>query len=437
MTPPHGDHLFGFGTRAIHAGAQPDPVTGARATPIHQTTSFVFDGAEHASQLFNLETFGNVYSRISNPTVAVFEERMASLEDGRAALACASGMAAQMTALFALLKSGDHVVAASTLYGGSIGQLGIAFERLGITTTFVDPKDPENFARAMRPETRVVFGETLGNPLVNVLDIGSIADVAHAHGVPLIIDNTVASPYLCNPLTLGADIVVHSATKYIGGHGTTMGGVLIESGRFPWDNGKFPDMVEPSRAYHGVKFYETFGDFGYTMKARMEVNRTYGGVLSPMSAWLLLQGAETLHLRMQAHCRNALAVARHLQQHPRVAWVNYPGLPDSPYHELARKQFRAIDGAPGASGLLTFGIQGGAAAGEKFIDACEFLSHLANIGDAKTLVLHPASTTHRQLNDEELARAGVSSDMVRLSVGIEDVDDILWDIDQALERSAA
>ncbi|QXL83214.1 O-acetylhomoserine aminocarboxypropyltransferase/cysteine synthase family protein [Comamonas sp. NLF-1-9] len=437
MSKSHGDHVFGFGTRAIHAGAQPDPVTGARATPIHQTTSFVFDDAEHASRLFNLATFGNVYSRISNPTVAVFEERMASLENGRAALACASGMAAQMTALFALLKTGDHVVAASTLYGGSVGQLGIGFERLGIETTFVDPADPANFERAMRAETRVVFGETLGNPLVNVLDIAAVAEVAHAHGVPLIVDNTVASPYLCNPLDLGADIVVHSATKYIGGHGTTMGGVLIESGRFPWDNGKFPDMTEPSRAYHGVKFYETFGDFGYTMKARMEVNRTYGGVLSPMNAWLLLQGAETLHLRMQAHCRNALAVAKHLKQHPKVAWVNYPGLPDSPCHALAKKQFREVDGAPGASGLLTFGIRGGAAAGEKFIDACEFLSHLANIGDAKTLVIHPASTTHRQLSDEELARAGVRPDMVRLSVGIEDVDDILWDIDQALARACA
>ncbi|MEB2347308.1 MAG: O-acetylhomoserine aminocarboxypropyltransferase/cysteine synthase [Comamonadaceae bacterium] len=436
MTTPHGDHTFGFGTRAIHAGAQPDPVTGARATPIHQSTSFVFDDARHASQLFNLETFGHVYSRISNPTVAVFEERMASLENGRAALACASGMAAQMTALLALLKTGDHIVAASTLYGGSVGQLGIGFERLGIETTFVDPKDPENFARAMRPATRVVFGETLGNPLVNVLDIEQIADVAHAHGVPLIVDNTVASPYLCNPLDLGADIVVHSATKYIGGHGTAMGGVLIESGRFPWDNGKFPDMVEPSRAYHGVKFYETFGDFGYTMKARMEVNRTYGAILSPTAAWQLLQGTETLHLRMQAHCRNALTVARHLQRHPRVAWVNYPGLPQSPYYALAQKQFRTVDGAPGASGLLTFGIKGGAAAGEKFIDACEFLSHLANIGDAKTLVIHPASTTHRQLNDEELARAGVSADMVRLSIGIEDVEDILWDIDQALGQAS-
>jgi O-acetylhomoserine (thiol)-lyase len=412
-TPSGADRAFGFGTRAIHAGAQPDPVTGARATPIHQTTSFVFDDAEHASSLFNLQTFGNVYSRISNPTVAVLEERIASLEGGRAALACASGMAAQMAALLAILKAGDHIVAASTLYGGTVGQLGVGFSRLGIETTFVDPADPENFARAMRPNTRAVYGETIGNPLVNVLDIGAISEVARAHGVPLVIDNTVASPYLCNPLALGADIVVHSATKYIGG-----------------------EMVEPSRAYHGVKFYETFGDFGYTMKARMEVNRTFGGVLSPMNAWQLLQGAETLHLRMREHCRNTLAVAKFLQQHPQVAWVNYPGLPDSPYHELARKQFRAVDGSPGASGILTFGVKGGAAAGEKFIDACEFLSHLANIGDAKTLVIHPASTTHRQLSEEELARAGVGADMVRLSVGIEDVEDILWDIDQALERAA-
>ncbi len=324
--PSGADRNFGFGTRAIHAGAQPDPVTGARATPIHQTTSFVFDNAEHASSLFNLQTFGNVYSRISNPTVAVLEERIASLENGRAALACASGMAAQMAALLAILKTGDHIVAASTLYGGTVGQLGVGFGRLGIETTFVDPADPENFARAMRPNTRAVYGETIGNPLVNVLDIAAVAEVAHAHGVPLIIDNTVASPYLCNPLALGADIVVHSATKYIGGHGTTMGGVVVEGGKFPWDNGKFPEMVEPSRAYHGVKFYETFGDFGYTMKARMEVNRTFGGVLSPMNAWQLLQGAETLHLRMREHCRNALAVAKFLQSHPQVAWVNYPGL---------------------------------------------------------------------------------------------------------------
>ena len=433
------DHHYGFGTRAIHSGAIPDPVTGARATPIHQTTSFVFDSAEHAASLFNLQTFGNVYSRISNPTVSVLEERVASLEGGRAALACATGMAAQMTALLAILKNGDHIVAASTLYGGSIGQLGVGFGRMGIETTFVDPADPQNFERAIRPNTRALYGETIGNPLVNVLDIEAVAAIAHAHGLPLVIDNTVASPYLCNPFAFGADIVVHSATKYLGGHGTTMAGVLVESGKFNWDSelsrGKFPEMMEPSKAYHGVKFYETFGDFGYTMKARMEVNRTFGATLAPLSAWLILQGIETLHLRMDAHCRNTRKVAAFLRGHPLVSWVNYPGMADSPYYALAQKQFRSIDGAPGASGILTFGIQGGAAAGEKFIDACEFLSHLANIGDAKTLVIHPASTTHRQLSEDELARAGVSADMIRLSVGIEDADDILWDIDQALTRS--
>jgi O-acetylhomoserine (thiol)-lyase len=435
------DHNYGFGTRAIHAGATPDPVTGARATPIHQTTSFVFDSAEHAASLFNLQTFGNVYSRISNPTVAVLEERVASLEGGRAALACATGMAAQMTALLAILKAGDHIVAASTLYGGSVGQLGIGFSRLGIETTFVDPEDPENFRRAVRPNTRALYGETVGNPLVNVFDIEPVAKIAHDHGLPLVIDNTVPSPYLCTPFAFGADIVVHSATKYLGGHGTTMAGLLVESGKFDWGSelskDKFPEMLEPSRAYHGVKFYETFGDFGYTMKARMEVNRTFGAALSPLNAWLILQGIETLHLRMQAHCRNARRVAEFLSDHALVSWVNYPGLENSPHYALAKKQFRSIDGRPGASGILTFGIKAAdpARAGERFIDSCEFLSHLANIGDAKTLVIHPASTTHRQLNEEELARAGVRPDMIRLSVGIEDADDILWDIDQALRKA--
>ena len=435
------DRDYGFGTRAIHAGAAPDPVTGARATPIHQTSSFVFDNADHAASLFNLQTFGNVYSRISNPTVAVLEERVASLENGRAALACATGMAAQMSALLAILKAGDHIVAASTLYGGTIGQLGIGFSRLGIETTFVDPIDPDNFRRAIRPTTRALYGETIGNPLVNVLDIEAVAGIAHEHGLPLVIDNTVASPYLCTPFAFGTDIVVHSATKYLGGHGTTLAGVVVESGKFDWGSPlsapKFPDMLEPSRAYHGVKFYETFGDFGYTMKARMEVNRTFGNSLSPLNAWLILQGIETLHLRMQAHCRNTLQIARFLREHPLVAWVNYPGLEDSPYFALAKKQFRSIDGMPGASGILTFGIRASdpARAGERFIDACEFLSHLANIGDAKTLVIHPASTTHRQLNADELKKAGVSADMIRLSVGIEDVEDIIWDIDQALRRA--
>ncbi|MGV3492801.1 MAG: O-acetylhomoserine aminocarboxypropyltransferase/cysteine synthase family protein, partial [Ramlibacter sp.] len=335
----------------------------------------------------------------------------------------------------------DHIVAASTLYGGTVGQLGVGFARLGITTTFVDPEDPENFRRAIRPETRAVYGETLGNPLVNVFDIEAVAKIAHEHGLPLVVDNTVASPYLCNPFAFGADIVVHSATKYLGGHGTTMAGVVVESGKFDWGGPlareKFPEMLEPSLAYHGVKFYETFGDFGYTMKARMEVNRTFGGSLSPLNAWLILQGIETLHLRMQAHCRNAQRVAEFLGEHPLVSWVNYPGLESSPHHALAKKQFRAIDGKPGASGILTFGIRAAdpVKAGERFIDACEFLSHLANIGDAKTLVIHPASTTHRQLDEQELARAGVRPDMIRLSVGIEDVDDILWDLDQALRKA--
>ncbi|TFZ07068.1 O-acetylhomoserine aminocarboxypropyltransferase/cysteine synthase [Ramlibacter henchirensis] len=435
------DREFGFATRAVHAGAIPDPVTGARATPIHQTTSFVFDSAEHAASLFNLQTFGNVYTRISNPTVAVLEERVASLEGGRAALACATGMAAQMTALLAILKAGDHIVAASTLYGGTVGQLGVGFSRLGIETTFVDPSDPDNFRKAIRPSTRAVYGETLGNPRVNVFDIEPVAAIAHEHGLPLVIDNTVASPYLCNPFDFGADIVVHSATKYLGGHGTTMAGVVVESGKFDWGSAlsreKFPEMLEPSVAYHGVKFYETFGDFGYTMKARMEVNRTFGGSLSPLNAWLILQGIETLHLRMQAHCRNALAVARFLSEHPFVSWVNYPGLSSSRDHALAKKQFRAVDGVPGCSGILTFGIKSpdAAKAGERFIDACEFASHLANIGDAKTLVIHPASTTHRQLDEAQLEKAGVSADMVRLSVGIEEADDILWDVDQALRRA--
>jgi O-acetylhomoserine (thiol)-lyase len=348
-----------------------------------------------------------------------------------------------MTALLAIVKAGDHIVASSTLYGGTVGQLGVGFSRLGIETTFVDPADPDNFRKAIRPTTRAVYGETLGNPRVNVFDIEPVAAIAHAHGLPLVIDNTVASPYLCNPFAFGADIVVHSATKYLGGHGTTMAGVVVESGRFDWGSplsrDKFPEMLEPSRAYHGVKFYETFGDFGYTMKARMEINRTFGGTLSPLNAWLILQGIETLHLRMQAHCRNALHVAQFLAGHPLVRWVNYPGLATSPDHALASKQFRAIDGAPGCSGILTFGIRAddAARAGERFIDACEFLSHLANIGDAKTLVIHPASTTHRQLSEDELAKAGVGADMIRLSVGIEDVDDILWDIDQALRKAVA
>ncbi|MCA3132326.1 MAG: O-acetylhomoserine aminocarboxypropyltransferase/cysteine synthase family protein [Betaproteobacteria bacterium] len=424
------DRSFGFGTLCLHAGQIPDAATGARAVPIYQTTSYVFDSAEHAASLFNLQTFGNVYSRLSNPTVAVFEERVAALENGRAALALSSGQAAQMTALLTLLEAGDELVSASTLYGGTYSQFEVNFRRMGIDTKFVHPDDPDNFRKAITPRTKALYAETLGNPGINVLDIEAVAAVAREAGIPLVIDNTFASPYLCRPLDFGADIVVHSATKFMGGHGTTMGGVIVESGRFPWDNGKFPGMVEPSRGYHGVRFFETFGDFAYTMKCRMETLRTLGPCLSPLNAFLLLQGLETLHVRMDRHVANAMEVARFLEAHPRVKWVNFPSLPSSPYHALAKKYLPKGSGA-----IMTFGIQGGAAAGERFIEAAQMLSHLANVGDAKTLVIHPASTTHRQLSEEEQLRAGVSPDMIRLSVGIEDIDDILWDIGQALDKS--
>jgi len=431
------DRSYGIETLCLHAGQQPDPATGARALPIHQTTSFVFDSAEHAASLFNLQTFGNVYSRLSNPTVAALEERVATLEGGRAGLAVASGMAAQMVALLTLCEAGDAIVAAHTLYGGSYSQLDVSLRKLGITSVFVDPDDPENFRRALAatPNVKCLFAETVANPRLNVLDIAAVSGIAREHDVPLIIDNTVPSPYLCRPIDHGADIVVHSATKFLGGHGTTMGGVIVESGCFPWDNGKFPGMTEPSRGYHGIKFFETFGDFGFTMKARMETLRTFGPALSPFNAWQLLQGVETLPLRMERHCDNAMAVARHLESHPGVAWVNYPGLESSPYNALARRYLPR-----GSSAILCFGIKAGnggeQAAGEKFIDSVQFLSHLANIGDVRSLVIHPASTTHRQLNEQEQRAAGVTPDLIRLSVGIETLADILWDIDEALAKSS-
>jgi O-acetylhomoserine (thiol)-lyase len=434
------DRQFDIETLCLHAGQIPDPATGARAVPIYQTTSFVFDSAEHAASLFNLQTFGNVYSRISNPTVAVLEERVAALEGGRAALAAATGMAAEMLALLTLLRSGDHLVAANTLYGGTYSQFAVTFAGFGIECSFVEPDDPQNFAAAMRPNTRAVFAETIANPRLNVLDIEAVAAIAHAHGVPLVVDNTLASPYLCRPIEAGADIVVHSVTKYLGGHGTTMGGVLVESGRFPWDNGRFPQMTEPSEGYHGVRFYETFGDFGFTMKARMETMRTLGPTLSPIAAWMLLQGIETLPVRMDRHVANAQRVAEFLEAHPQVAWVNYPGLPSSPYHELARRLMPR-----GAGGILSFGVrppqgrEGAAAAqaaGERFIEAATFMSHLANVGDARTLVIHPASTTHRQLDEAQQAAAGVTPDMIRLSVGLESIDDLLWDLDRSLAAAA-
>ncbi|HLT25384.1 MAG TPA: O-acetylhomoserine aminocarboxypropyltransferase/cysteine synthase family protein [Zeimonas sp.] len=430
------DRSFHPETLAIHAGQIPDAATGSRALPIYQTTSYVFDSADHAASLFNLQTFGNVYSRLSNPTVAAFEERVAALEGGRAAVAAASGMAAEALALTTILQQGDHVVAASALYGGTVTMLAVNLRRFGIETSFVDPTDPAAFAAAMRPETRAVFAETLGNPSLQVLDIAAVADVAHAHGVPLVVDNTVPSPYLCTPIAFGADLVVHAATKYLGGHGTALAGVVVESGKFPWDNGKFPGMTEPSPGYHGVKFYETFGDFGFTMRARMESLRVFGASLAPMSAWQILQGIETLPVRMERHCENALRVAEYLRGHSRVSWVSYPGLPDHPQHELVRRQMRSVGGRAGASGLLAFGVKGGLEAGVRFIEAAQFMSHLANIGDTRTLIIHPASTTHRQLDEAQQRAAGVTPDMVRMSVGLEHIDDILWDIDQALERSA-
>jgi O-acetylhomoserine (thiol)-lyase len=424
------NHKFGFGTLCLHAGQIPDPTTGARAVPIYQTTSFVFDSAEHAASLFNLQTFGNVYSRISNPTVAAFEERVAALESGRAALACATGQSAEMVALLTLLEAGDELVSSSTLYGGTYTLFAFNFKKLGIEVKFVDPHEPENFRRAITPKTKAIYGETVGNPLGNVLDIEAVGAIAKEAGVPFVIDNTFATPYLCRPLKHGADIVVHSATKFIGGHGTTMGGVIVESGKFPWGNGKFPGMTEPSKGYHGVRFHETFGDFGYTMRARMEILRTLGPALSPFNAFMLLQGLETLHLRMERHCANAQRVAEFLESHPRVSWVNYPGLKSNRYYDLAKKYL-----PKGAGSIFTFGVKGGQPAGEKFIESCEFLSHLANVGDAKTLVIHPASTTHRQLDEEDQIKAGITPDMVRLSVGVEDVDDIIWDIDQALSKT--
>ena len=427
----HSDHSFGFATRALHAGQQPDSDTGARAVPVYQTTSYVFEDTAHAAALFNLQRLGNIYTRIMNPTTAVFEERMASLERGVGALAVGSGQAAQFIALASLLEAGDEIVSANTLYGGTYTQFDVSFRRLGIQTTFVDPDDPENFRRAITPKTRVLYGETIGNPRMNVLDIAAVAAIAHEHNLPLVVDNTFASPYLCRPIEHGADIVVHSATKFIGGHGTSIGGIIVDSGRFPWDRGRFPQLLEPSKGYHGIRFYETFGDFAYIMKARVEGLRDFGPALSPFNSFLFLQGLETLKLRMECHSANALRVAEFLAGHERVAWVNFPALACSRYHALAQRYLPR-----GAGGVLTFGIKGGLDAGRRFIERLEVFSHLANIGDAKSLVIHPASTTHQQLTREEREDGGITDDLIRLSVGLEEIDDILWDLNRALEASA-
>jgi O-acetylhomoserine (thiol)-lyase len=422
---------FGFDTLAIHAGQRVDPVTGARAVPIYQTTSYVFEDAEQAADLFDLNRFGNIYTRIMNPTTAAFEERIASLEGGVGALATASGLAAQAVAFLTLLESGDHIVASRHLYGGTHNQLGITLRRFGIDVTFVDPGDLGAWREAATPATRLLYAETIGNPRLDILDFRAVGDVADELGVPLMVDNTFATPYLCRPLEHGAHLVCHSATKWIGGHGTTIGGVIVDGGRFPWEAGRFPGLVEPSAGYRGMRFAETFGNFAFVMKARVETMRDLGPAMSPFTAFLLLQGLETLSLRMDRHVANARAVAEFLRGRPEVTWVSYPGLPDSPWRELAERYLPL-----GAGAVVTFGVRGGREAGTRFIEACQLCSHLANVGDAKTLVIHPASTTHRRLDDEALAASGVTEDMVRISVGIETLDDILWDLDRALSAAS-
>src|SRR5947207_896842 len=427
---PTPDRAFGFATRALHAGHRPDAETGARAVPIYQTTSYVFEDTAHAAALFNLQRFGNIYTRIMNPTTAAFEERMAALERGVGGLAVGSGQAAQFIALSSLLEAGDEIVAAKTLYGGTYTQFDVSFRRFGIQTTFVDPDDPENFRRAITPRTRALYAETIGNPRMNVLDIAAVAAIAHENNLPLMVDNTFASPYLCRPIEHGADIVVHSATKFIGGHGTSIGGVIVDSGRFPWDRGRFPQLLEPSKGYHGIRFYETFGDFAYIMKARVEGLRDFGPALSPFNSFLFLQGLETLKLRMECHSANALKVAQFLAGHERVAWVNFPGLDTSPYRALAQRYLPR-----GGGGVLTFGIQGGLDAGRRFIESLQVFSHLANIGDAKSLVIHPATTTHYRMSDADLKRAGITAGTVRLSIGLVDAQDLIDDLDRALKAS--
>jgi O-acetylhomoserine (thiol)-lyase len=418
---------FGFETRQLHAGQRPDPNTGARAVPIFQTASYVFEDPESAAAYFNLQEYGNTYSRIMNPTVAVFEERMASLEGGVGAVAFASGIAAQAGALFTLLEPGDHVVSSSALYGGTVNQLKHMLRKMNVELTWVDPDDVDAWRRAVRPNTKAFFGETIGNPASNVLDIAALAAVAHEHELPLIVDNTFATPYLCRPIEWGADIVIHSATKFIGGHGTSIGGVVVEAGTFNWSNGRFPVVADPSPAYHGLQFHETFGAYGYLMKLRAETLRDLGATLSPFNAFLFLQGLETLSLRMERHVDNANAIAAFLEGHERASHVTYPGLPGSTYSQLVERYLPL-----GAGAVFSFDCAGGRTGGQDLIRGVTVWSHLANVGDAKSLIIHPASTTHRQLSDTELEAAGVRPGTIRLSVGIESVDDLIWDLEQAL-----
>ncbi len=423
---------LGFDTLAVHAGQKPDPATGARAVPIHQTSSYVFQSTDHAANLFALKEFGNIYTRIMNPTWAVLEERVAALEGGVAGLVAASGQAAETLAILNLAQAGDNIVSSASLYGGTYNLFHYTLPRMGIAATFVDPANLDGFRRAITPRTRLIFAESLGNPKSDVHDLEALARIAHEAGIPLIVDNTVTTPYLLRPFEWGADIVVHSLTKFLGGHGNSIGGIIVDSGRFSWANGKFPAFTEPDPSYHGIKFFETFGNLAYLIKARVQLLRDLGPALSPFNAFLVLQGVETLSLRMQRHCDNALKVARFLEGHRAVSWVNYPGLPSHPTYGLARKYLKHGYGA-----LVGFGIKGGLQAGIKFINSARLLSHLANIGDAKSLVIHPASTTHQQLAPEEQLATGVTPDFVRLSIGIEEADDIIADIDQALQASQA
>lgn len=425
---------YRLGTLALHAGQDPDPSTGARAVPIYQTTSYVFKSSEHAARLFSLQEFGNIYSRIMNPTVDVFEKRVAALEGGIGALGLSSGSAAITLAALNITKSGQNIVSSQTLYGGTYNLFAHTFKDLGIEVRFVDAQDPQNFAVKIDDRTRFLFVESIGNPANDIVEFDAIARVAHDHGIPLMVDNTVTSPILFRPIEHGADIVVHSATKVIGGHGTSIGGVIVDSGRFDWNNGKFPELTEPNESYHGMRFYETFksiGNISYLLKARVTLLRDMGPCMSPFNAFLFLQGLETLHLRAPRHSENALKVAKFLERHRRVTWVNYPGLTSHPHYQRAMKYFPHGQGA-----IVGFGIKGGYDAAVKFINSVRLASHLANVLDAKTLVIHPASTTHQQLNPAEQAAAGVTPDFVRVSVGIEDIEDIIADLNQALDATA-
>lgn len=422
---------FKFDTLQVHAGQKADPATGSRAVPIYQTTSYVFENVEHASDLFALKKEGNIYTRIMNPTTDVFEQRIAALEGGVGALAVASGSAAVTYSILNIAGAGDEIVAAGTLYGGTYNLFGSTLPKYGVNTTFVDPDKPENFRKAVNSRTKALYIETIGNPGINLTDIEAVANIAHENGIPLIVDNTFGTPYLIRPIEFGADIIVHSATKFIGGHGTSIGGVIVDSGRFDWaKSGKFPGFTQPDPGYHDVVYTDTFGAAAFIVKARVQLLRDTGACISPFNSFLLLQGLETLSLRVERHVANAVKIAGFLKDHPLVSWVNYPSLKGSKYYDLAQKYL-----PKGAGSIFTFGIKGGLEAGKKFIDSLEIFSLLANVADAKSLVIHPASTTHAQLSEEDQRLAGVSPDMIRLSIGIEDAEDLIWDLDQALRKT--